>query len=120
MQEIWNAVTEWFSSLGEQYEVNPVVFGSIYVGAIPFFMLSVAWIVRNYRKKKSITIPVLLSGFFFISAYLYLFIVGKNIPWWVYALLGAMILYGAWSTYQSTQKKAKKAREEEQNEIKEP
>jgi len=112
MQDIWESVKTWFLSLGETYGVDPIIFGSIYVGAIPFFTLSVAWIVRNYRKDKTITIPVLLAGFFFVSAYLYLFIVGKNIPWWVYALLGAMILYGGYSTYQSTKKKALKAKEE--------
>ena len=57
--------------LGEQYGVNPIIFGSIYIGAIPFFSLSVAWLVRNLRQKKSIIVPTLLSGFFFISAYLY-------------------------------------------------
>ncbi|AEV31429.1 hypothetical protein Oweho_0411 [Owenweeksia hongkongensis DSM 17368] len=112
MQEIWESVKTWFLSLGETYGVDPIIFGSIYVGAIPFFTLSVAWIVRNYRKDKPITIPVLCAGFFFVSAYLYLFIVGENIPWWVYVLLGAMIAYGAWSTYQSTKKKALKAKEE--------
>ncbi len=115
MQEIWESVKEWFLSLGDKYGVDPIIFGSIYVGAIPFFTLSVAWIVRNYRKGKSITLPVISAGLFFVSAYIYLFIAGENIPWWVYALLGAMIVYGAWSTYNSTKKKAQKAKEEEQH-----
>ncbi len=115
MQEIWETVKEWFLSLGDKYGVNPIIFGSIYVGAIPFFTLSVAWIVRNYRKGKSITLPVISAGLFFVSAYIYLFIAGENIPWWVYALLGAMIVYGAWSTYNSTKKKAEKAKAEEVN-----
>ncbi len=110
MTEIWEVVKEWFLSLGDKYGVDPVIFGSIYVGAIPFFTLSIAWIVKNYRKGKSITLPVLSASFFFISAYIYLFIAGENIPWWVYVLLGAMIAYGAWSTYNSTRKKAKKAK----------
>ncbi len=112
MEDIWNSVKEWFLGLGEKYGVDPIIFGSIYVGAIPFFLLSVGWIVRNYRKGKSITIPVISAGFFFISAYIYLFIAGENIPWWVYVLLGAMIVYGAWSTYRSTKKKAENARDE--------
>jgi len=37
----------WFFGLGERYGVNPLIFGSIYVGAIPFFSLSIAWLVRN-------------------------------------------------------------------------
>ena len=109
MEETWEAIQEWFLSLGDKYGVNPVIFGSIYVGAIPFLTLSIGWVIRNYRKGKPITIPVLCAGFFFISAYVYLFIVGENIPWWVYVMLGAMIAYGAYSTIKSTRKKAKKA-----------
>lgn len=116
MEALWQSFVEWFMSLGDKYGVNPIVFGSIYVGAIPFFTLALGWIVRNYRKGKSIALPVLLAGFFFVSAYLYLFIAGHNIPWWVYALLGAMIVYGAYSTFTSTKQKARKAAQEEQRE----
>lgn len=115
MQEIWTSVSDWFLSLSDKYGVNPIIFGSIYVGAIPFFTLSVAWIIRNYRRGKAITLPVISTGFFFVSAYIYLFIAGQNIPWWVYALLSAMIVYGARSTYSSTKKKVEKVKEEVKN-----
>jgi hypothetical protein len=35
--EIYN----WFMGLGEPYGVDPVIFGSIYVGAIPIFWLAI-------------------------------------------------------------------------------
>ena len=76
----------WFYSLGENYGVNPLIFGAIYVGAIPFFSLSIAWLVKNYRQKKSIVLPALSAMFFFISAYIYLIFAGKNVPVWVYAI----------------------------------
>ena len=94
----WDSLVDWFLSLGKKYNVNPLVFGGIYVGAIPFFTASVAWIVRNYRKGQSIVIPVLSAGFFFISAYLYLIIVGRNVPVWVYGFVVAMIVFGVFST----------------------
>ena len=34
---MWEPVKAWFFSLGPKYGVNPSIFGSIYVGAIPFF-----------------------------------------------------------------------------------
>lgn len=111
MAELWQNFQDWFLSLGENYGVNPIVFGSIYVGAIPFFSLSIAWLIRNYRRGHSIAWPVLSASFFFVSAYLYLFIAGENIPWWVYVLLGAMIVYGAITTVKNTRRKATKARE---------
>jgi ABC-type Co2+ transport system permease subunit len=94
------AFIDWFLALGEQYNVNPLIFGSIYVGAIPFFTLSIGWIVRNYRRGQSVTLPVLSAGFFFVSAYLYLLIAGRNIPAWVYGLIVVLLAYGGWSTYK--------------------
>jgi len=93
-----NWFRNWFANLGRKYNVNPAIFGGIYVGAIPFFTLCVGWIISNLRRKKPIVLPVLAASFFFISAYLYLLIVGRNIPAWVYLVLGAMIGYGAYST----------------------
>ncbi len=101
----WEMFKEWFMSLGDKYNVNPFIFGGIYLGAVPFFFLSLAWVVRNIRRKKSTVIPVLLTGFFFISAYLYLIIAGRNIPIWVYVFIGAMVLYGVYSTVRKVKGK---------------
>ena len=103
--EWWNQVKEWFFSLGEKYGVDPLIFGGIYVGAIPLFLISLSWLIRRLRQKKSIVLPLLLTGFFFISAYLYLIIAGKNIPIWVYVIIAALVGYGAFSAYQKVQKK---------------
>ncbi|NND71210.1 MAG: hypothetical protein HKN43_06495 [Rhodothermales bacterium] len=98
------AVKEWFLSLGAQYGVNPLIFGAIYVGAIPFFTASIAWLVRNRRQKKSIALPVLSASFCFVSAYLYLIVAGKNIPSWVYVFIAVMIGYGVYSTIKKIRK----------------
>ncbi len=105
--EWWEIFKEWFLSLGEKYNVNPYIFGGIYVGAIPFFFLCLAWAIRNIKNKKSLVLPALLTGFFFISAYLYLIIVGKNIPVWVYLFIGVMIVYGIYSTIKKIKSKTK-------------
>ena len=97
-------VKEWFLKLGAKYNVNPWLFGGIYVGAIPFFTLSVAWFVKNYKNGKSIVLPILSSGFFFISAYLYLIVAGKNVPWWVYGFVMIMIFYGSYTTIKKIKK----------------
>ncbi|CAN5323979.1 hypothetical protein BH23BAC3_BH23BAC3_20500 [soil metagenome] len=103
--DVFEQVYTWFMTLGDQYGVNPIIFGVIYIGAIPFFTLSIAWLVRNYRKGLSIVLPVLSASFFFVSAYLYLMIAGENVPWWVYGIVVAMLLYGAWTTYGKVRKK---------------
>ncbi|MGB7408638.1 MAG: hypothetical protein WA908_09030 [Pontixanthobacter sp.] len=101
---------DWFLSLGAEYGVNPYVFGAIYVGAIPFFLLSIAWLVRNARAGRSTLMPTMCAGFFFISAYLYLAVVGNNIPVWVWIFLGVLVIYGAWSSIRDTRKKVAAAR----------
>ena len=99
------AIKEWFFSLGAKYNVNPIIFGSIYAGAIPFFLLSLWWIVRNHKLKKSLVLPVLSASFFFVSAYLYLIVVGKNIPIWVYCFIAVVVLYGVFSTVKKIKSK---------------
>lgn len=85
------------SAIADSYGVNLIIFASIYIGAIPVFWVGVAWIVRNLRKKISITVPVLFTGVVTISSYLYVIAVGNNVPAWVYAVIGALIVYGMWA-----------------------
>ncbi|MXO90424.1 hypothetical protein [Pontixanthobacter aquaemixtae] len=106
------SINQWFLSLGAEYGVNPYIFGAIYVGAIPFFLLSIGWLVRNAKSGKSTLLPTMCAGFFFVSAYLYLAIAGRNIPIWVWIFLGALILYGAWSSIRDTRKKIAAAKAE--------
>ena len=106
--EWWETIKHWFLSLGENYGVNPYIFGGIYVGAIPFFFICLSWTIKNIKQKSSFVLPLLLTGLFFISAYLYLIIAGKNIPVWVYIFIGVMILYGVYSTAKKVTDKANK------------
>lgn len=92
----FDTIRQWFYSLGEDYGVNPLVFG-----AIPFFSLSIAWLVKNYHREKSIVLPIMSAMFFFISAYLYLLAAGKYVPFWVYALLILLVAFGGFSTVKN-------------------
>jgi hypothetical protein len=94
----WEVFKEWFLSLGTKYNVNPYIFGSIYIGAIPFFFLCLRWTTKRIKTKKPFLLPLLLTGFCFISAYLYLIIAGRNIPEWVYYFIAGMIMYSIYST----------------------
>ncbi len=105
-------INQWFLLLGAEYGVNPYIFGGIYVGAIPFFLASIAWLVKRARAGQSTVVPTMLAGFFFVSAYIYLAIVGQNIPLWVWIFLAALIAYGAWSTIRDTRRKIAAADEE--------
>lgn len=99
------AFTDWFLSLGANYGVNPWIFGAIYFGAIPFFLACIAWIVKSARAGKSTVLPTMLAGFFFVSAYLYLAIAGRNIPVWVWIFLAVLVVWGAVSQVRQTRRK---------------
>ena len=107
-----DAFSNWFLSLGANYGVNPWVFGAIYVGAIPFFLASMAWLIRRARAHRSTVVPAMCAGLCFVSAYLYLAIAGHDIPLWVWLFLAALVIYGAVSTVRDARRKIAKAREE--------
>ncbi len=107
----WESVQNWFYSLGENYGVNPLIFGAIYIGAIPFFTLSISWLIRNYRRGKSIALPAIAALFFFVSAYIYLIFAGKNVPFWVYTVVILLIAFGAYSTIKKILTQVKSVKE---------
>lgn len=109
----FNQLYDWFMGLGEPYGVNPVIFGSIYVGAIPFFWVAIYWLVRNIKQKKSVTGPVLMACGCAVSSYIYLIIVGQNVPGWVYGLIAAIIIYAIYSTLKKVKQKRKEVLDEE-------
>lgn len=110
---IMDSAHQWILNLGAEYGVNPYIFGAIYVGAIPFFLLSVGWLVRRARAGRSTLVPMMCAGLCFVSAYLYLALVGRNIPVWVWIFLAALVGYGAFSTIRDTRRKIAVAREAE-------
>lgn len=102
-------VNDWWAGLlatGRNYGVDPLVFAAIYVGAIPFFLASIGWLVRRRRAGRSTVLPVLAAGLCFCSAYLYLAIAGRNIPLWVWGVLAVLMLYGAWSTVRDVRRRS--------------
>jgi hypothetical protein len=93
IQSIWNGILD----LGRSYNVDPLVFAVIYIAGTPFFYVFLAWLVRNLRRGKSPILPAILLGFVFLSSYLYVIVMGRNVPWWVYALAVVLVAAGALS-----------------------
>ena len=91
------AIRHGLLGLGLHYGVDPLLFGAIYVGTVPLFSLSLAWLARSVRRGKSPVGPARSASFWFVSAYLYLLAAGRNIPAWVYFFVAAMVIAGGYS-----------------------
>ncbi len=102
---MWDAITEYYTTLGKKYSVNPIVFLAIHVLATPPFLFSVAWLIKNIKKSKSVLFPIAFSLLFFNAANIYLVLAGKNIPFWIYGIIGLMTLFSGYVTYKKIKKK---------------
>jgi len=91
----------WVMGLGAQYGVNPIIFGAIYVGAIPFFLFFTGLAVKRLRNRQGAVLPIMAAGLCFVSAYIYLALVGHGIPLWVWVFLATIIAYGAWNAIKN-------------------
>jgi hypothetical protein len=103
--DVARATIDAVLALGARHGVDPVVFAAIYIGAIPFFLLFTGLAVRRLRQRRSAAPWIVAAGLFFVSAYLYLALVGRGIPVWVWALLAGIIAYGAVGAVRSARRK---------------
>ncbi len=101
IQELWIKITE----MGAEHNVNPILFAILYFGTIPPYMGSMVWAVRNHRIQKGIALPVISTMFFFILPALYIAFFGRNVAWWVYAIIAFMIIYGSYSVLNKLKSK---------------
>jgi hypothetical protein len=97
-------VQAWLLGLGAAHGVDPLIFAAIYVGAIPLFGLSLAWLIRRLRARRPVILPLLATGGTFVSAYVYLAIAGRGLPAWVWGLMAAMLVLGLVSAVRQVRK----------------
>lgn len=102
-------ILETVRELSTTYNVNPIIFGVLYVGGIPLFLGVAGWLANRARQKKSITVQALLLLFLAIQPYLYVALFGENLPTWVYGAIVALVGFGIWSTWKQVQKKKAEA-----------
>jgi hypothetical protein len=91
----------------ENYEVDPVVFLVIYFAAAPFFYYSIFRMVRALALRKQQGILLWSTVFLGSTAapFLYVLLFGRNLPWWVYVLIGLLIGQGVYSLIRRLRKK---------------
>ena len=87
---LWRHITD----LGGHYGVNPALFAVLYFAHHPLFWGTMAWLAARVRRKKPTAAVVALGVFFWFLPYSYVFVFGRGLPWWVYALAAAAVAVG--------------------------
>ncbi len=105
MLEIWKFIERYYTILGRLYHVNPVIFLGIHVAATPVFIFCITWLVSNHRRKKNIVFPLVIMTLVFNAANIYLIVFGRNIPWYIYAILLASTLVSGYFSYRKIKRK---------------
>ncbi len=109
MNKVWQNIVQYYKTIGAQYQVDPVIFVGIHVAATPLFLLAVWWIVYNRRHHKSILAPAITAAFVFNAANLYLVFFGRDLPWWIYAIVIATTSVSSYFSIKKIKGKLAKA-----------
>lgn len=111
MRWIDTVVLGWIRDLmraaRENYGVDPVAFLIIYLASAPVFYFSIFRMVRALARK--LTNEITLWSMVFLAAtaapFVYVLLFGRNIPWWVYVVIGLLIAQGVFSLVRRLTKK---------------
>lgn len=92
MGRIWEFIKEHYVHIAGTYGVDPAIFIGIHVIVTPIFILSVSWLIRNYRSGKDTLLPAIVTIVLYNIANVFLVVCGKNIPWYIYGIIAATTL----------------------------
>jgi hypothetical protein len=92
----------------DTYRVDPVVFLVIYLISVPVFYYSllrtIRAIARGLGKEAMRWSAVFLCAI--VAPFLYVLLFGRNLPWWVYGIIGLLIGQGVLSMALKVRKKS--------------
>jgi hypothetical protein len=111
-QFVMGKVQEWSRAARDIYSVDPIVFVVLIVACAPFFYFSIYRLVRALAKKDRGGVTVWSSVFLAATVipYLYVLFFGRNMPWWIYIVLGILLAQGAYSLVRKLREGAKTGR----------
>ena len=104
----WDTIVAYYKEIGENYQVDPLLFVGIHVIATPLFAASAAWIIYNKKNNRSLLLPSLIAVFIFNAANIYLIIFGKGIPYYIYLFVGTTAIISGYFTYKKVKNKLAK------------
>lgn len=96
---VLGSVRELMRAAREDYGVDPVAFIVIYLASVPFFYFSIFRMIRALAKRRQQEIIVWSAVFLGATAapFIYVLFFGRNLPWWVYAVIALLVGQGVFS-----------------------
>jgi hypothetical protein len=102
LQPVIASLQEIMRTARETYAVNPVIFLVIYLGCAPIWYFSLFRTLRAAAQRR--TAELLPWSMIFLAAtvapFIYVILFGRNLPWWVYAVIAVLVVQSVWSLYR--------------------
>jgi hypothetical protein len=107
VQFILGKIGEIMEIARTRYGVNPVVFLILYVAPAPFWYYSIYRTIRAVATKNSRDLMLwgMICLVVTIQPYVYVLIFGRNMPWWIYIIVGLLVAQGIYSLLRRLTKK---------------
>ena len=92
----------------DHFGVDPVVFLVLLLGSSPVFYYAIYRMVRAIAQRKTNEITIWSMLFLLATAapYLYVLVAGRNLPWWVYIIIGLLLGQGVYSLVRRLRRRA--------------
>ena len=98
---LWRHITD----IGGHYGVNPALFAVLYLAHHPLFWGTMAWLAARVRRKRPVAAVVALGVFFWFLPYSYVFVFGRGLPWWIYALAAVAVAVGGTHAFREIRRR---------------
>ena len=101
LESLYQRVVTWMDGVAARYDVHPLVFLILTVVCAPFFYFSIYKLVRALARRDRDRAQVATWSTVFLIAtalpYLYVLVLGRNLPWWIYGVLVLLLAQGIYS-----------------------
>lgn len=86
-------LTTWFGYVEDRYQVDPLVFGIIYLLSVAPCWVTLFKALGAYRRRDRhrLLLWAGLFALFFLSPYLYVYLAGRNYPIWFHVVFAAAV-----------------------------
>lgn len=88
------AMIDYLSGIAEAHAVDPLLFVLIYLVSTGPFLIVSGWLFHHIRKQRPLALLIFVWALCYTAPYIYVLAVGRDLPFWVYAMVALLIVGG--------------------------